>query len=44
MTDRHLLPNWQDVLTFLPEGTGVIFRDYDAPDRKKMAELQLLPY
>jgi thiamine monophosphate synthase len=27
------------VLTLLPEGTGVIFRDYDAPDRKKIAEL-----
>ena len=39
MTDRHRLPNWQEVLTLLPEGTGVIFRDYDAPDRKKMAEL-----
>ena len=39
MTDRHRLPNWQEVLTVLPEGTGVIFRDYDAPDRKKMAEL-----
>jgi thiamine monophosphate synthase len=39
MTDRHRLPNWQEVLTLLPEGTGVIFRDYDAPDRKKIAEL-----
>ncbi len=39
MTDRHRLPNWQEVLTRLPEGTGVIFRDYDAPNRKKMAEL-----
>ena len=38
MTDRHRLPNWKEVLSTLPEGTGVILRDYDAPDRKKMAE------
>ena len=38
MTDRHRLPNWKEVLSTLPEGMGVIFRDYDAPDRKKMAE------
>ena len=38
MTDRHRLPNWKEVLSGLPEGTGVILRDYDAPDRKKMAE------
>ncbi|MEC7091739.1 MAG: thiamine phosphate synthase, partial [Pseudomonadota bacterium] len=38
MTDRHRLPNWKEVLSTLPEGTGVILRDYDAPDRKKMAK------
>ena len=38
MTDRHRLPNWKEVLSTLPEGTGVILRDYDAPDRKKIAE------
>ena len=38
MTDRHRLPNWKEVLSTLPEGTGVILRDYDALDRKKMAE------
>lgn len=38
MTDRHRLPNWEEVLTALPQGTGVILRDYDAPNRQKMAE------
>ena len=38
MTDRHRLPDWKEVLATLPLGTGVIFRDYDAPDRKKMAQ------
>lgn len=37
MTDLRRLPNQIDILTALPLGTAVIFRDYDHPTRLSLA-------
>ncbi len=37
LTDTKRLPDWRKVLPLLPQGAGVILRDYDAPDRAALA-------
>ena len=37
MTDRHRLPNLEAALDRLPIGSAVLFRDYDAADRRARA-------
>jgi len=38
MTDHERIPNPDSLLNALPQGTAVIFRDYDVPDRTSLAQ------
>lgn len=38
MTDAVRLPDWRRIIPNLPKGSGVILRDYNAPNRALIAE------